>query len=199
MTIIISVFFKKNDSKSDKGRFETTRDEADLGKFKTPSLRNIALSSPYFHDGREKNLRDIIELYNKANPMGDGDFKDPKLKAIHLDEKEMFQLQEFLHALSSTDELLSYVKRETIDSIINLQRYPRERFEERYYIQDFDSKLNYFLEKRPVVAKELKLDKISALNESELRKFKIEVDEKYFRGKYKELFSDGEYLIFNQN
>ncbi|RME95190.1 MAG: cytochrome-c peroxidase, partial [Verrucomicrobia bacterium] len=44
----------------DKGRYEVTKDEADLYKFKVPSLRNVALTAPYFHDGAMKTLEGTI-------------------------------------------------------------------------------------------------------------------------------------------
>jgi cytochrome c peroxidase len=46
----------------DKGRFEFTKDEDDIGKFKVPSLRNIALTAPYFHHGRYKTLAEVVKL-----------------------------------------------------------------------------------------------------------------------------------------
>ncbi|MBK9138244.1 MAG: cytochrome-c peroxidase [Verrucomicrobia bacterium] len=46
----------------DKGRYDVTKDEDDIGKFKVPSLRNIALTAPYFHHGRYKNLADVVKL-----------------------------------------------------------------------------------------------------------------------------------------
>lgn len=48
----------------DKGRYKITLDSADLGKFKTPSLRNIELTAPYMHDGRFKTLEEVVEHYN---------------------------------------------------------------------------------------------------------------------------------------
>jgi cytochrome c peroxidase len=49
----------------DKGRALITRKPTDEGKFKTPSLRNIAMTSPYMHDGRFTTLRQCIEHYNR--------------------------------------------------------------------------------------------------------------------------------------
>jgi len=45
----------------DKGRFDATQDEDDLYKFKVPSLRNVALTYPYFHDGRVPDLQDAVK------------------------------------------------------------------------------------------------------------------------------------------
>ena len=48
----------------DYGREEVTQDAADRGKFKVPSLRNIALTAPYMHDGRFQTLEEVIDHYN---------------------------------------------------------------------------------------------------------------------------------------
>lgn len=49
----------------DSGRFTITRDSADLGKFKVPGLRNVALTAPYMHDGRFRTLREVIDYYDQ--------------------------------------------------------------------------------------------------------------------------------------
>jgi cytochrome c peroxidase len=49
---------------NDKGRFTITQNPNDLGKFKTPTLRNIALTEPYMHDGRFADLEAVIHHYN---------------------------------------------------------------------------------------------------------------------------------------
>ncbi len=48
---------------ADPGRFKVTQDEADRGKFATPSLRNVAVSGPYMHDGRFQTLDQVIDHY----------------------------------------------------------------------------------------------------------------------------------------
>ncbi len=50
----------------DMGRFNVTDDPDDMGKFKTPTLRNIALTAPYMHDGRFGTLEEVIEHYNSG-------------------------------------------------------------------------------------------------------------------------------------
>ncbi len=49
---------------NDRGRFDITKDSNDLGKFKTPGLRNVAITAPYMHDGRFKSLLEVVEYYN---------------------------------------------------------------------------------------------------------------------------------------
>ena len=48
----------------DSGRFAVTNDPADIGRFKTPMLRNVALTPPYLHDGSAETLMDVIDVYN---------------------------------------------------------------------------------------------------------------------------------------
>ncbi len=51
---------------TDLGRFDVTGDPLDIGKFKVPSLRNIALTPPYMHDGRFETLAEVIDHYDKG-------------------------------------------------------------------------------------------------------------------------------------
>ncbi|MDD5558131.1 cytochrome-c peroxidase [Candidatus Methylomirabilis sp.] len=82
----------------DLGRFKVTKKESDKGTFKTPTLRNIAASAPYLHDGSAKTLDDVIELYNK------GGVKNPNLsneiRPLNLTAKEKADLVAFLESLS---------------------------------------------------------------------------------------------------
>ena len=48
------------------GRFLLTRKEADIGSFQTPTLRNVLVTAPYFHDGSMETLWDAIDHYNKG-------------------------------------------------------------------------------------------------------------------------------------
>lgn len=48
---------------SDPGRYNVTHNEADKGAFKTPTLRHIAKSAPYMHDGSLKTLKDVVDSY----------------------------------------------------------------------------------------------------------------------------------------
>jgi len=48
---------------SDDGRYRVTHDEGDRGKFKTPSLRNVALTGPYMHDGSLRDLKQVLDFY----------------------------------------------------------------------------------------------------------------------------------------
>ncbi|RMG53901.1 MAG: cytochrome-c peroxidase [Acidobacteria bacterium] len=84
---------------SELGRFLVTRQPKDVGAFKTPPLRDVALTGPYMHDGSMKTLREVIEFYNKGgepNPNLDGGIIE-----LHLTEQEISDLEAFLKTLTS--------------------------------------------------------------------------------------------------
>lgn len=84
----------------DIGREEVTKDPADRGKFKTPSLRNVALTWPYLHDGSAATLADVVEFYDRggiANPT-----LDARIKPLELTADEQADLVAFLQALTGT-------------------------------------------------------------------------------------------------
>ncbi len=82
----------------DPGRKAATGDDKDLGAFKTPTLRDIAKSAPYFHDGSVATLEEAVDLMlagGKPNPN-----LDPELKPVTLTQGERADLIEFLRSLS---------------------------------------------------------------------------------------------------
>jgi cytochrome c peroxidase len=79
------------------GRFLVTLAPADIGKFKTPSLRNVSLTGPYMHDGSVATLRKAVELELYAR--GSNSFKYP----ISLSTAEQEDLLEFLYSLTSSE------------------------------------------------------------------------------------------------
>jgi len=81
------------------GRFLVTRNPADIGKFKTPSLRNVALTAPYMHDGSVPTLEQAVdlELYNRA---------DALRYPIVLTIAERRALVEFLKALTGSKRVV---------------------------------------------------------------------------------------------
>jgi cytochrome c peroxidase len=86
-----------NWGKNDLGRFAVTKAEADRGKFKTPSLRGVALTAPYMHDGSMKTLDDVLEFYNRGgnrNP-----HVDAALEPLNLTKEELADLVAFLKTL----------------------------------------------------------------------------------------------------
>lgn len=84
----------------DPGRYRETHIDADLGAFKTPTLRNVALTAPYMHDGHLKTLKDVVDFYaggGNSNP-----HLDKQITSIHLSGKDRSDLVEFLKALTGT-------------------------------------------------------------------------------------------------
>lgn len=84
----------------DYGRMRITRDTSDWGKVKTPSLRNIALTAPYMHDGSINTLMDVVEHYNKGG--NNHPNKSPFLQPLNLSETDKLALEAFLNALTDT-------------------------------------------------------------------------------------------------
>ena len=82
----------------DLGRMEVTGSPRDLYRFKTPSLRNIALTAPYMHDGSFTTLRQVVEFYNRGAPKASN--ADPRIKPLGLSSAEMADLVAFLESLT---------------------------------------------------------------------------------------------------
>ena len=77
----------------DQGRFRVTHDSSDRGKFKTPTLRNIELTAPYFHDGSAQSLSDVIQSHisdSKLHP--NKDFRIQNIQITAVEEKELIEL-----------------------------------------------------------------------------------------------------------
>jgi cytochrome c peroxidase len=82
------------------GRFLVTRKESDIAAFKTPNLRNLLLTAPYFHDGSQATLWDVIDHYNKgAGP--NNPYLDTDIVPLALSEGDIDDLVAFLAALTS--------------------------------------------------------------------------------------------------
>jgi cytochrome c peroxidase len=87
-----------DDNKVDLGRYMVTKNAEDIGAFKTPTLREIARSAPYTHDGRFKTLEEVVNFYNKGgvkNP-----HQDPLIIPLELTDQEKGDLVQFLHTLN---------------------------------------------------------------------------------------------------
>lgn len=87
---------------SDSGRMRITGNPEDLGRFKIPGLRNVALTAPYMHNGIFKTLREVIDYYNDPESvMKHSINRDTILpKKIGLTEQEKQDLEAYLHALT---------------------------------------------------------------------------------------------------
>lgn len=86
-----------------RGLFERTRQAGDMGKFRAPSLRNIAVTAPYMHDGDVATLDGVIDHYAAGGRM-DHPNKSALLRKFRITEEERRDLVEFLKSL--TDEEL---------------------------------------------------------------------------------------------
>jgi cytochrome c peroxidase len=84
-------------SDTDLGRFLPTGKTRDLHAFRTPSLRNIADTAPFFHDGSVTTLEEVVELYNEGSAMPEADWE---IRPLDLTEAEQADLVAFLEALS---------------------------------------------------------------------------------------------------
>jgi cytochrome c peroxidase len=87
------------------GRFAVTRELSDLGAFKTSTLRNIALTAPYMHDGSLKSLEEVVQFYNNGGRLKETDpipdLLDGGIRPLNLSEKQQADLVEFLKSLTS--------------------------------------------------------------------------------------------------
>ncbi|HEX6192431.1 MAG TPA: cytochrome c peroxidase [Chitinophagaceae bacterium] len=87
---------------NDSGRALITHKTEDVGKFKTPGLRNTALTAPYMHNGQFKTLNDVIEFYNDPGKIVPNAINRDTLlaKPLGLTAKEKSDLEAFLVALT---------------------------------------------------------------------------------------------------
>lgn len=84
----------------DIGKMRLTADSADYSLFKVPTLRNVALTAPYMHDGSFSSLHQVLEHYNAG---GFSDSKDPLIKPLNLNEQEINDLVSFLESLTDQE------------------------------------------------------------------------------------------------
>ncbi len=84
---------------SELGRFLVSKQQHDIGAFKTPGLRNLLVTEPYFHDGSQDTLWDTIDHYNKGGVQNP--FLDGGIQRLGLTEPEIDDLVAFLASLTS--------------------------------------------------------------------------------------------------
>jgi len=94
----------------DLGRYTVTKDPADVGRFKTPTLRNIPRTGPYMHNGLFPHLEGVLRAYNagmgnirpKPEQVNDPLFpkKSPHLRSLGLNQRDLDDLRAFLESLS---------------------------------------------------------------------------------------------------
>jgi cytochrome c peroxidase len=92
---------------SELGRFAVTTGFDDMGSFKTPTLRNVAVTAPYMHDGSKATLRDVMVHYNNGGVTNEGDpvndFLSGGIRPLDLTEDEIDDLVAFMDALTSPE------------------------------------------------------------------------------------------------
>lgn len=82
----------------DRGRHEITQNPADLYRYRTPTLRNVALTAPYMHNGVMASLSDVVRFYNAGG--GANGNLDPAIKPLGLQDREIDDLVAFLNSLT---------------------------------------------------------------------------------------------------
>ncbi len=82
----------------DLGLYYTTKRPADMGRFRTPSLRELVYTAPYMHDGVFRTLEEVVDFYDRGG--GDDPRKDPLVQPLGLSPEEKADLVEFLKSLS---------------------------------------------------------------------------------------------------
>jgi len=82
------------------GRFLVTKKESDIASFKTPGLRNVLITAPYFHDGSQATLWDVVDHYNKGGGVNNP-WLDEDIQPLGLSEPEIDDLVQFMATLTS--------------------------------------------------------------------------------------------------
>ncbi|MGE5094172.1 MAG: cytochrome-c peroxidase [Betaproteobacteria bacterium] len=89
---------KPRDGVADPGRFAKVPVKAMKGALKTPSLRDVAYTAPYMHNGAYSTLREVVEMYSRGGDTGDN--LDPNIRKLDLTSAEVDDIVEFLKSLS---------------------------------------------------------------------------------------------------
>jgi cytochrome c peroxidase len=102
---------------NDRGLIDVTHKASDMGKFRVPTLRNVALTAPYMHDGSLPSLGEVIDHYARGgrefgrpegpgatnNPAGRNSLKDPRIRPFTLSDAERDDLIAFLASLTDQE------------------------------------------------------------------------------------------------
>lgn len=83
------------------GRFLITKKEDDIASFKTPDLRNVLMTAPYFHDGSQATLWDVMDHYNKGDGL-QNPYLDQDIQPLALSESEIDDVVAFMASLTSS-------------------------------------------------------------------------------------------------
>jgi cytochrome c peroxidase len=82
------------------GRFLITKKEKDIASFKTPNIRNVLITGPYFHDGSQETLWDVTDHYNKGDGL-QNPYLDEDIQPLALTESDIDDLVAFMASLTS--------------------------------------------------------------------------------------------------
>ncbi|HFB55480.1 MAG TPA: c-type cytochrome [Hellea balneolensis] len=90
---------------SELGRFAINGEWQDIGQFKTPTLRNIAATAPYMHDGSLATLKEVVQFYNDTLVPGDkgpaNPFQSGGIRPLNLSDEQQKDLVAYLESLTS--------------------------------------------------------------------------------------------------
>lgn len=104
-SVDVTVLTKEN--VSELGRFAVSDQLQDMGSFKTPTLRNVAVTAPYMHDGSVQTLEETVQFYNNGGRLKDTDplspFLDGGIRPLDLTEEQQADLVAFLESLTSPE------------------------------------------------------------------------------------------------
>ncbi|WP_428264949.1 cytochrome-c peroxidase [Haliangium sp.] len=92
----------------DVGRFKVSSVATDTGAFKTPGLRGVALSAPYFHDGGAATLEEAVDFMLAGGYRKGNEHIDERLKPVELTDEERSQLMAFINALTPSQTSYEY-------------------------------------------------------------------------------------------
>jgi cytochrome c peroxidase len=84
------------------GRFLVTKQEKDIASFKTPNIRNVLVTGPYFHDGSQETLWDVTDHYNKGDGL-QNPYLDEDIQPLALTESDIDDLVAFMASLTSAN------------------------------------------------------------------------------------------------
>jgi cytochrome c peroxidase len=103
----VDVTVLTSENMSELGRFAVTENISEVGAFKTSTLRNIAVTAPYMHDGSLKTLEDVVDFYDIGGRMKEKDpfssFQSGGIRPLNLSDQQADDLVEFLKALTSPE------------------------------------------------------------------------------------------------
>ncbi len=87
--------------RNDLGLYRVTENPDDRWRFRTPTLRNVALSAPYMHNGEMSTLREVIDFYDQGGIPNE--LLSPLIRPLNLSEQEKQDLEEFLKSLTGSN------------------------------------------------------------------------------------------------